>query len=72
MGTPNLSMQVKIQPTYLTLGVDFCEYGPFFYPTIDVTILQLRGAVEKFWEKDRLKIPGGRKKKRIFGEQKRV
>ena len=24
VGTPNLSMQVKIQPTYLTLGVDFC------------------------------------------------
>ena len=50
MGTPNLSMQVKIQPTYLTLGVDFCAYGPF-YPTIKVTILQLRGAVEKFWKK---------------------
>ena len=29
VGTPNLSMQVLIQPTYLTLGVDFCVYGPF-------------------------------------------
>ena len=38
VGTTNLSMQVKIQPTYLTLGVDFCVYGPF-YPTIRVTIL---------------------------------
>ena len=27
VGTPNLSMQVKIQPTYLTLGVEFCVYG---------------------------------------------
>ena len=29
VGTPNLRMQVKIQPTYLNLGVDFCVYGPF-------------------------------------------
>ena len=29
VGTPNLSMHVKIQPTYLTLGVDFCVYGPY-------------------------------------------
>ena len=29
VGNPNLSMQVKLQPTYLTLGVDFCMYGPF-------------------------------------------
>ena len=53
VGTPNLSMQVKTQPIYLTLGVDFFVYGPFFYPTIKVTILQLWGAVEKFWKKDR-------------------
>ena len=43
MGTPNLSMQVKIQPTYLTVGVDYYVYGPF-YLTIKVTILQLQGA----------------------------
>ena len=71
LGTPNLSMQVKTQPTYLTLGVDFCVYGPF-YPTIKVTILQLRGALEKFWKKDRLKITGGRNKKRILENKKRV
>ena len=42
-----------------------------FYPTIKVTILQLRGAVEKFWKKDRLKITGGKKKKENnLGEQK--
>ena len=43
-----------------------------FYPTIKVTILQIRGAVKKFWNKDRLKITGGRNKKRIleFGKQK--
>ena len=29
VGTPSLSIQVKIQPTYLTLGVGFCVYGPF-------------------------------------------
>ena len=26
---PNLSIQVKKQPSYLTLGVDFCVYDPF-------------------------------------------
>ena len=70
VGTPSLSMQVKIQPTCQTLGMDFYEYGPFFYPTIKVTILQLRGAVEKFWKKDRLKITEGRKKEKNLGEQK--
>ena len=44
--TPNAKIQVKMQPSYLTLGVDFCVYGPF-YPTIKVAILQLRGTVEK-------------------------
>ena len=69
MSTPNLSTQVKIQPTYQTWGWIFvCMV--LFYPTIKVTILQLRGAVEKFWKKDRLKITGGRKKKRIL-ENKR-
>ena len=69
MGTPNLSMQVKIQPAYLTLGwILVCMV--LFYPTIKVTILQLRGAVEKFWKKDRLKITGGRKKEKNLGEQK--
>ena len=29
VGTPHLSMQVKTQPTHLTLGVYFCVYGPF-------------------------------------------
>ena len=29
VGTPNLSLQVKIQPINLTLGVDFYVYGPF-------------------------------------------
>ena len=43
-----------------------------FYPTIKVTVLQLRGAVEKFWKKDRLKITKGRKKKRILENKKRV
>ena len=43
-----------------------------FYPTIKVTILQLRGAVEKFWKKDRMKIIGGRNKKRILENKKRV
>ena len=56
-------MQVKLQSTYLTLGVDFCVYGPF-YPTIKVVILQLRGAVEKNWKTDRLKITEGINKKR--------
>ena len=42
----------------------------FFYPTIKVAILQLRGAVEKFWKKDRLKITGGIKKEKNLGEQK--
>ena len=41
-----------------------------FYPTKKVTILKLQGAVEKFWKKDRLKITGGRNKKRIL-EKKR-
>ena len=40
-----------------------------FYPTIKVTILQLRGAVEIFWKKDRLKITGGRKKEKNLGEE---
>ena len=44
----------------------------FLYPTIKVTILQLRGAVEKFWKKDRFKITGGRNKKRILENKKRV
>ena len=39
----------------------------FFYP---VAKLQLKGAVEKIWEKDRLKITGGRKKIRILEEKK--
>ena len=69
---PNLSMQVKIQPTYLTMGVDFCVYGSFFYPTIKVTILQLRVAVEKFWKKDGLKITGGRNKKRISEKKESI
>ena len=44
-----------------------------FYPTIKVTILQLRGAGEKFWrKKTRLKITGGRNKKRILENKKRV
>ena len=42
----------------------------FFYPTIKVAILQLWGAVEKIWKKDRLKITEGRNKKRILGERK--
>ena len=41
-----------------------------FYPIIKVTILAFQGAVEKFWKKDRLKITGGRNKKRIL-ENKR-
>ena len=69
VGISNLRMQVKLQPTYLTLGVDFCVYGPFFYPTIKVAILQLRGAVEKFWKKDTLKITEGRNKKRFLEEK---
>ena len=40
-----------------------------FYPTIKVAILQLRGAVEKIWKKDRLKITEGRNKKRILEEK---
>ena len=71
VGIPNLSMQVKIQPTYLTLGVDFCVYGPCLShhkgnhsPT--------SGAVETFWKKNRLKITGGRNKKRILENKKRV
>ena len=30
VGTPNLSMQVKMQPTYLALGVDFCVHGRLY------------------------------------------
>ena len=40
--------------------------------SINVTILQLRGAVEKFGIKDRGRITGGRNKKRIFENKKRV
>ena len=58
--------------TYLTLGVDFCLYDPFLsHHKGIVTILQLRGAVEKFWKKDRLRIKGGRNKKRILENKKR-
>ena len=44
----------------------------FLNPTIKVAILQLRGAVEKIWKKDRLKITGGRNKKRILEKKKRA
>ena len=71
MGTPNLSMQVNIQSTYLTLGWIFV-YMVLFYPIIKVSILQLRGAVENIWKKDRLKITGGRNKKSILEKEKRV
>ena len=43
-------MQVKIQPTKFTLGVDFVCMA-LFYSTIQVVILQLQGAVEKIWKK---------------------
>ena len=59
-------MQVKIQPTYLTLGVDFCVHGPF-YPTIKVAILQLRGAVEKIWKQRQIEDHRRQKQEKNFG-----
>ena len=45
-------------------------YGPFL-PHHKGDHIQLRGAVEKFWKKDKLKITGGRNKKRILENKKR-
>ena len=71
VGTPNLSMQVKIQPTYLTLGVDFCVYGPFL-PHHRGNHTPTLGSFREILEKDRLKITGGTNKKRILENKKRV
>ena len=72
VGTPSLSMQVKIQLTYLTLGVDFCVYGPFFVSHHKGYHTPTSGSCREIFEKDRLKITGGRKKKRILKNKKRV
>ena len=50
-------------------GGGFLCVWSFFYPTIKVAIVQLREAVEKIWKKDRLKIIGGRNKKRNLEEK---
>ena len=66
VSTPSLSMQVKIQPTYLTLG-GFLSPS---YPTIRGSHTPTSGSCRENLEKDRLKVPEGKNKKRILEQKK--
>ena len=67
MGIPNLSMQVKIQPTYLTLGVDVCMYGPFFLSHYKSSHTPTSGSCRENLEKRQIEDHRRQKEEKNFG-----